>query len=216
MSDEFTTQSPGRVRRDKEPSTQISDADLTGVQSSEPHLLTFKIKNSEGQEIASWALKYGTRDAADSQRADIREEIKHMRGEPTQAWADIARMSKCPYAPALAQYQNLEMDLVPVRQRAESEGLKPGHPAYHGSFAEQRDLEAQRNNGGSGGDQPRTTSPRHPVKGSGGADSTGGRTVRGNSPKTKSGVPAKRSGAKANKGKAKQSPTTKSKRRRPK
>lgn len=211
----------GKVKEDYDPNWQNLEPqahELTNINSSDPHFIRFSITRlatvEEVQagkpdvlEVANWAMKFPTRDAADSHCADIREEMKHMRGEPEQAWADVARLSKCPNPTLLPKFKNLNMELIPA-QPNRSEPIPRDHPAYPNSFAAKRDAVT-----GVPHPEPGPASPGSPEQASSRPDGRGPKQVRARPAAAKGKLPGKRSSRKAAASKPKQSKAKTSRRR---
>lgn len=194
----------------KEASTELSPADLTSVESSSPHWLRYAIRGPHPDhpereiELANWAHKYPTRDAADSHRQDILEEMRIMRGEPEQAWSEVALRSRCPNPALLSRLKNLHMTLVPARQQE----IKP--PDDHPYFTSKRiaaDIERanaptpETTGAGRPERRPLPPPPRSPGSEHGGADPGPTNQVRKRAPRTAPKVPRSGGKRKASSGK---------------
>lgn len=221
--DNIADRAGGRTKSNYEPEQPVLDSDLTTVDSSAPHFIRCAIRREptveefeggkkEPIEIATWALgPFPTRDAADSHAQDVRQELKHIRGEPEQAYSEIAKMTRCPNPGLLPKFKNLHLTLHPAPQR-KSEPIPNDHPAYPNSFSRDRDtVTGLKHTGidlGPGGPAPGSSG-----KAGDGANPAGPRKVRRRTAKAASPVPASRGGRKAAKGKAKQGPAKSGKRR---
>lgn len=117
---------PGKLKELAEGNTTFEN--LTSADQASPHALVFYIVNSETNQRVidpstqpprpiAWVRRFPTRDAADAHRSDVLQAMKQMRGEPEQAWSDVARMSNCPNPALLPRYKGLEMEIHAVPQK---------------------------------------------------------------------------------------------------
>lgn len=210
----------------------VGEADVTTPFTSEPHWIRFSVKkvdaqgnyltNEEGKpiEVATWARKYPTRDAASSCGEDVDGEKRHMRGEPEQAWSEVGRMSGCPNPGVLAQYRNLSWTLHQA-QAHKPEHIPHDHPAYPNSFRRQQEIREAggdpneptnsettklTNSGelsrGRGPDEVAGGTPStNPPKARSGTKRAGPEKLRKSPPPAKAKVPGRRGAAKTSKGK---------------
>lgn len=195
----------------------VGENDVTTPFSSEPHWIRFSVKKIDAQgnylmsaenkpiEVATWARKYPTRDAASSCGEDVDAEKRHMRGEPEQAWSEVGRMSGCPNPGVLAQYKNLSWTLVQA-QAHKPEHIPHDHPAYPNSFRRRQEIidaggDPDKPSGRGANKKPRGASARGAGKASKGTKRAGPEEVRKRAKVTKAKVSSGRGAAKASKGK---------------
>jgi hypothetical protein len=203
----------GKVKTDFDPKWQNLEPqkhELTNISTSDPHYIRFSVTRqptveetergrTEPIEIGSpWVIRFPTRDAADSHKSDIHEAMRTMRGEPDQAWSDVARLSKCPNPSLLPKFKNLQMELVPAPQ-PKPEPIPRDHPAYPGSFRAHLDAVT-----GQPHEQPGPTPPAGSGEAGSGPQPRGPRKVRSRAAPAKAGVPAAGRGRKAAKSGKKQ------------
>ena len=112
---------------------------LTNVDSASPHALVFYIRNKEtGERLIdpatnpprplAWVRRFPTIDAASQVKDDVFQATKIMRGEPEQAWSDVARLSGCPNPALLARFRNIEMEIIPIPQKEPNLVARPTNP----------------------------------------------------------------------------------------
>ena len=106
-----------------QPNGRFSRAELQAADGASPHNLVFKIKerstgnyllDPESKKPFAWFRTFPTRDAADSERADLLEMLRRPKGEPEQAFSEVARQTRCPNPALIRPGWTLEIQLLPA------------------------------------------------------------------------------------------------------
>lgn len=132
----MSTDDPIETRTRAQMENLTSGTDVTNIASIAPHALIFRIKlpgtdkflmeaGSHPPRPVAWIRTFPTADAARDLAREIQWEMNHLKGEPSQAWSTVVRLSNCPNASLLPRYKNLHMEVRPYDKRRPNQYLEP-------------------------------------------------------------------------------------------